>query len=511
MLDAIVAYIDPRRGYEREAYRQGLTALIGQRSYAAGDRGRLNRDWRGDTRSPDAAIMNDLGLMRGRQRRMVRSNPLLASVKRNLIVGLIGDGITVRVIHEDPVVRERAQRRWDEFCARILDDRDDFYGVQRQAVSGMIDADCLLIWRPQNGKPDQRVSVLPGDYLDHTLNQALPGGGKIVMGVEFDADGQRVAYHIFDDHPGDLVMRNAGKRRRVDARDVDHVYERLEPGMTRGVPWMHASLATEQERDETKRAIRIKKRVQACLALFRRPGDGGEAFALGKREKQENGAAGPLLENMRPGMIIYGQPGEEAPTAITPSSDGDGDGFLRGEAMQVCAGIGVPYHLGTGDYSQSNFTSMRSENISYHARLDDWTFHQIEPACIGPAFRRVMRLGVLEGDSDLVNVRYEVLPPPRALTDPLKEVMAKVIEVRAIPGGLARWLSSQGLDLETAMKAQAEINSLIDKHRIALDTDPRRVNGSGSLQPAAGYLAPKGGEDELRAVITRLFPQLAAD
>lgn len=507
MLDTLIAFVDPRRGYEREAYRQGLNALRGQRSYAAGDRGRLARDWRGDSRSADAAVSGDLGLMRGRQRRMVRSNPLLASVKRNLIVGLIGDGITVRVLHEDPAVRERAQRRWDTFCATVLDDRDDFYGIERQATSGMIDADCLVIWRPANGKPDQRLTVLPGDYLDHNLNQVLPGGGKIVMGVEFDSDGQRVAFHIFEDHPGDILSLNAGKRRRVDARDVDHVFERLEPGMNRGAPWMHASLATEQERDETKRAVRIKKRIQACLALFRRPGDGGEALTMGAREKQ---AGGQDLEQLRPGMIIYGQPGEEAPTAIVPSSDGDGDGFLRGEAMQVCAGIGVPYHLGTGDYSQSNFTSMRSENIAYHARLDDWTQHTIDPCLLGPAFRRVMRLGVLEGDAALATVRYEVLAPPRALTDPLKEMMAKVMEVRAVPGAMGRLLSSYGMDMEGAMKAQAEINDLIDKYGIALDTDPRRVNGSGSLQPATGYLAPKG-EQELAAVITRLFPQLLTD
>lgn len=501
MLDRLIAAVDPQRGYRREAYRQGLNTLRQQRSYAAGDRGRLNRDWRGDSRSADAAVSGDLALMRGRQRRMVRSNPLLASVKRNLIVGLVGDGITVRVLHADPAVRQRAQDRWDAFCARQLDGRDDFYGIQRQAVSGMIDADCLLVWMPEDGKPDQRVMVIPGDYLDHTLNQTLNGGAKIVMGVEFDRTNRVVAYHIWEDHPGDILMLNAGKRRRVDARDVDLVYERLEPGMTRGAPWMHASLETEHERSETKRAIRVKKRVEACLALFRRPGDGGEGLAVGKREKQSNGQD---LEQLRPGMIIYGQPGEEAPTAIAPSSSGDGDGFLRSEAMQVCAGIGVPYHLGTGDYSQSNFTSMRSENIAYHARLDDWTQHTLDPSFIGPAFRRVMRLAVLEGDAALADVRYEVLAPPRALTDPLKEIMAKVIEARAIPGAMARLLSSYGMDLEGAMKAQAEINALIDKHGIAIDTDPRRVNGSGSLQPAAGYLRPQGdGEQALRALLTR--------
>jgi hypothetical protein len=69
---------------------------------------------------------------------------------------------------------------------------------------------------------------------------------------------------------------------------------------------------------------------------------------------------------------------------------------------------------------------------------------------------------------------------------------------------MARLLSSYGLDMEGAMKAQAEINNLIDKYGIAIDTDPRRVNGSGSLQPAAGYLRPKGdGDQALRSLLSQ--------
>lgn len=504
MLDQLISLVSPRKGYERTAYRMGLDALKAERSYAAGDRGRLSRDMRAERGSADSAVLGDLGLTRARQRRAVRSNPLLAAAKRNLIVGLVGDGITIRAIHSDPVIRQRAQERWDAFCARQVCGRDDFYGVQRQAVSGAIDSDCLLVWGAAGGKPDQTVAVLPGDQLDHTLNQALTNGGKIVMGVEFDAAGQRVAYHVFPDHPSDPVARNAARRIRIDARDVDHVYEILEPGQTRGMPWFYAGLPTAHDIEETKRAIRVKKRIEACLVLFRRPGD-GDALALGKREKE---AGGQEQEQLRPGMIMTGRPGEEEPKVITPTQSGDGDGFLRSEAMGVCAAIGIPYHFGTGDYSQSNYTSMRSDTMSYHARLDDWTFHQLEPSFLGPAFRRQMRLGVLEGDLALADVRYEVLPPPRALIDPLKDIMAKVIEARAIPGSMARLLNSYGLDLEQAMKTQSEINALIDKYGLALDTDPRRVNGSGTLQAATGYLAPKG-EQELKTLLTQALPFLA--
>jgi len=109
----------------------------------------------------------------------------------------------------------------------------------------------------------------------------------------------------------------------------------------------------------------------------------------------------------------------------------------------------------------------------------------------------------------LLQVRSLWTPPPRQWVDPLKEIMAKVIEARAIPGGLMDLLTERGLDLHSAVSLQRQINDLFDANGLAMDTDPRRVNGAGALQPATGYLNPQG--DDLGREVASLIGQAVID
>jgi capsid protein len=82
-------------------------------------------------------------------------------------------------------------------------------------------------------------------------------------------------------------------------------------------------------------------------------------------------------------------------------------------------------------------------------------------------------------------------PPPRPWVDPLKDIAAEILEARAIPGALLDALTARGESLETAVAKQALINKAFDREGVTSDADPRRINGSGGLQPPAGYIAPK--------------------
>lgn len=492
MLERLIAAVSPRAAYERATYRDALALRTSERAYAAAEKGRLTSGWRAGNGSADAELLNDLPTLRARCRQMDRDNTFFAAARRNLVVGLVGDGIAARAIHSDPDTAKRGQDLWDAFALSPVDGREDHYGDQKLAVSGMITGgETLTIWRSRDGVPDALCTTLEGDFLDHTLNRRLDDGGRIVGGVEFDRFGVRVAYHLHSEHPGDVLARLERKLTRVDARDVDHLFEATRPGQTRGVPWGHAGVRRLRDHDDITDAIRVKKRIEACLALFRRPTEEGDKTkALGERKAQERG---PETERLAPGLIMTGDVGEEPPTVINPSNSGDSDGFLRSQAMAACAGMGVPYHLASGDVSQANYSSIRTDTVGYHGRLDDWTQNVIVPHKLDRTFARVMRRAALQlRDKRLAQVRALWTPPPRPWVDPLKDITAKILEARAIPGALADLLTERGFDLRTAMALQAEINTLIDKHGLALDSDPRRLNGSGALQPSTGYLAPQG-------------------
>jgi capsid protein len=87
-----------------------------------------------------------------------------------------------------------------------------------------------------------------------------------------------------------------------------------------------------------------------------------------------------------------------------------------------------------------------------------------------------------------LQVRAEWTPPKRPWVDPLKDVAAELVEVRAGFQGLPEALASRGRDLRDALNEYGQVNQLIDSLGLVLDSDPRRINGLGAIQPAAGYL-----------------------
>lgn len=495
MLERLIGWVSPRAAYERQAWRTARDELAqlgaGARSYEAAARGRKTADWRAGAGSGDFELIADLPTLRARSRQMIRDNSYCAAAARNLVANIVGTGIEVRPVHADPTVAAEAQAIFADVAAAPVDveGRHDFYGVQKLAVRSMIEGgEALTNWRPEGDEPDRSVLMLEGDHLDAGQTRNLDNGGRVIAGVEFDAAGRRVAYHLFDRHPGDQLAYLSLTTRRVPAIDVDHMFEAVRiSGQARGVPWFHAGLRRVRDVSDIEESVRIKKRVEACLAVFRKAADQGGS-PLAERTAQESG---PDFETLRPGMIIQGRPGESI-EVVNPNSVGDGDAFLRSQLMAVAASFGLPYHVMTGDVSQANYSSLRASMVVFWALLDDWIYNTVVPQLCTPAFRRIMRREALRrNDRRLLQVRPEWTPPKRAWVDPLKDVAAEIAEVRAF-GGMPDAFARRGRDYREALQEAADVAKLISDLGLALDSDPRRVNGSGGLQPAAGFLRPGG-------------------
>jgi lambda family phage portal protein len=490
-LGEVIGVLSPRAGYQRAAWRSGYEALRDlnhSRSYAAARRDRLSNDWIANGGSQDAEVSRDLWTLRNRQRQMRRDDTYAASICRVYTTFLVGDGITATAQHPDTAIAKAAQTAWDTWASSPVDGRSDFYGVQKTAISSLLDGDVLVSWSNVGGEPNARVRVLEGDYLDARRNQLLEDGGRIVQGVEYGPDGVVRAYWLFQNHPGDVFGFNGGKSLmsvRTLAADVGLMFETLRAGQSRGVPWLYAAMGKLRDVSDIEESIRIKKRVEACLSVFRSPGETGTPSPLGE---QQTNPGTSNFETLRPGMIIQGQPGETI-TAINPSQSGDGDGFLRAAKMSAAAAAGVPYHLATGDVSQANYSSLRADVVPFYQRLDEVTAHVIQPF-LDDAFRRRMQVAALKLRLPaLSDVRADWTPPDRPWVDPLKEMQAEKMEVRSIPGEFARMCARRGIDWRKAIVLQAEINKFLDDNRVALDSDPRRLDGLGQIQPPASYLA----------------------
>ncbi len=507
LIERIIAAISPRMAAERASWRQAHDLVKGQRNYAGADRGRLSADWRTTSSSADLEIWRDLATLRNRSRDLVRNNPYAAAAVRGLASDLVGNGVKAKATHRVKSVEKKAQEIWDAWANSQVDGFNQFAQIQLLAVRAMIEGgDALLIWQPDRGIPDAMVHVVEGDFLDSTKTIKL-NDGRIVSGVETDENGRRRAYWVLNDHPGDILggfsvstdgsaVGNLGNgfSRRLDARDVDHIFRADRPGQTRGAPWLASVIRKLRNIEQLEESIQAKKRVEACLALIRETPDADANNPLiGDVETQSDGTN---WETISPGMVVTTLPGEKV-SVVNPSSISDGDAFHRAQLMAVSAGIGIPYHRITNDVSQANYSSLRAATVAYWADLDTDLGQVIIPHLCEPAFTRVMRRAALQtGDKRLLEVKATWTPPARAWVDPLKDITAEVLEIRAGLASMPGALSQRGTNYRDHYAEIAAANDLADKLGLALQTDPRRVNDKGALQPATGYLAPSGEQPQ---------------
>lgn len=264
------------------------------------------------------------------------------------------------------------------------------------------------------------------------MTRDLPGGGRIVAGVEFDAAGRWVFSHIFPDRPGQLRLLRA---QRVPADDVIHMFRVDVPGQVRGLSWFAPILLRLRDLDTALDAQLVRQQVAALLCGFVVAPDGG---AAGFDGETDNGATIPSLE---PGQMHKLLPGEDVRFSDAARIGPEVIDFLRITQREIAAGLGVPYEALTGDLSDVNYSSIRAGLIELRRRVAMVQRSALVHQFPTPVWRRWLTLEVLSGRLRLPSfetdpapfMRVQWVPPRQHWVDPSKDVAA---ELDAIAGGL---------------------------------------------------------------------------
>lgn len=491
IIDRAIEPFAPSLARRRHAQR---SALKMQRQFDIAASGRRQEGWRRTSGSQDREIQQGLRGARNAARELVRNSKYASSALRHMVVATIGDGIEARAIHQDQEIARKAQLAWEEWAHGPVDGRNDFFAVQKLAFRGMVEGgDMLIVWQADAKGPDGRVRVLEGDLLDDTKSEDRADGSRIVQGVEFDANGDRVAYWILPRHPGDIGGAWT-RSKRFEAANVDHLFEELRAGQARGISWFAPVGMDFRDIGDVEQARLLKEKITACLALvFNAPEGSGPTSPFAQEGATTATPTGEKpVETIRPGLVMRGRPGETA-TVISPPASGDTTQFLKQQVAAATATF-APYYRVTGDVSEANYTSQRAAQIGEYGLLDDRQQNLMIPIVCNPAFRRRMRRLYLEtGDKRFLEVKAQWAVYVRRLIDPLKDVAGEKAEIRAGLKTMPQALSERGRNWRDHVDEQREWQEATDAAGVVFDTDARRIDGSGGLQPPAGYIAPTGG------------------
>lgn len=499
--DRVIARLAPERAVRREQARLRLDALRAARAmYDGASRGHRTKGRKIGATSQDAEAQTSLHRLRNVSRDMERNNAYAARGLTVIPTNVVGTGIIPSVVVDavDPA-RKRAMQAAEQRKAQIealitrhldttaidFDGRQTFGGMQFTAVRGMArDGEMLAVrYVPpaSAGLPvPLQVRLLEADYLDTDKDGPLGAGGHCIQGVEFDAAGRRVAYWLFDEHPGAATgsLRRSLRTvsRRVPARDVAHLYRIDRPGQTRGIPWLAPAMMTLWDLKDYEEAELVRQKVAACFAAFETNPNGAGSFAAEVTSK-----GGSPVDMLEPGMIHRLPPGHEITFGTPPQVNGYAD-YVRMNLRKVAAALGVPFNEIAADDSQENFASSRRGYLVFQRLIDVWRWQAVIPQfceVVGNWFLEAATVPL--GGPALAKLDWT--PPRRELISPKEEVPMLRDMIRSGLTSRSEALRSLGYDPAAVDAEVASDNERSDRLELSFDSDGRRP-ATGPAQPA---------------------------
>jgi lambda family phage portal protein len=482
-LDRAIGAVSPGTGLRRERQRQALQLM--QRAYEGAKAGRRTDGWVTAGTGANAEIGPASSRLRDRSRDLVRNNPYAAKAVNALVSNLVGTGIVPRARAKRSAISKSADQLWLQFAAGCdSDGLTDFGGLQALIVRSLVEGGEVLVRFRERRVEDGlavplQLQLLEPDHLDSAKTEELSNGGYILQGIEFDALGRRRAYWLFPSHPGEARGR-ALVSRPVPARQVLHLFERLRPGQVRGISWFAPVILKLRDLDDYDDAELMRKKIEACFAAFVTGAQDEETLG-----KPSAGMSGDRVESFEPGMIEYLEPGKDVKFA-SPSANSDYSDYMRMQLHAVAAGVGLTYELLTGDLSQVNYSSIRAGLIEFRRRMEALQWQLIVPGLCQPVWSRFVELAQAAGQLPEGEITSEWTAPRFEAVDPLKDIQADVLAVRAGVMTLKEAIARQGYDPAQVLAEIAATNAELDAAGITLDTDPRRSTKTGQEKTVPG-------------------------
>lgn len=422
-----------------------LRAFLGMtiaRSYEGATPGRRRLP---EMAQPRAAVLASAGTLM-RRARFVRANaPLGAAAAIGFTSALVGTGIKPQAATVADLAT--AFEVWtDEADAT---GGTDLYGLQAAAGEGlMVDGEAFFL--VGIGPSGPRLTQIDPDQIDRSLFRALPDGGAIEAGVEVDRAGKPRAYHVLPRAPGALDFAFAP--RRIDARDVIHVFERRYPGQVRGVSMFAPILQRLADLDTAQDAQLTRQKVAAMLTGFVVDASGG-APSFGPDDEEKDGATEASLE---PGTMQHLPPGRDVRFSDPAKVGAEVIDFMRLTADEVAAGLGMPPFVLTGRLDEVNFSSARVGLVQFRRRIEALQYSTIVFQFCRPVWERFVTWAILTGQYSAPDFeanprkyfRVNWIPPKNEWLDPLKDVTAEIAAIQAGLISRRQAVAARGLDIE---------------------------------------------------------------
>ena len=431
----IIRPLSPAWAMRREQARRILNA------YEAVRPSRLRKN-PGDNRSGDGVTAGATGTLRAQARWLDQNHDLskgALNVLVNNVVGQSGIGVEFQPkttngdVHK--AVAKELQALFKDW-SRKPDSTGEYNWSKAQrmmARTWLRDGECLskslmgTIKYLQHGtKVPYTLELLEADYLAD-INDP---GRNITQGVERNAWGQPRRYHLYYQHPGDMLQLNQNVA-PISADIIDHLklVDRLR--QARGVSIFASVMNRINDLKDYEESERVAARIAAAMVGYIKKGT-PEMYPMDPHTDASSSKTkdGQRSFQIAPGMMFDNlEPGEEVGTIQSNRPSGMLQSFRDSMLKAFSSGIGAGYSSVSRNYD-GNYSAQRQELIEQWGNYGVLT-NEFIGMFVEPTVRRFIMLARLAGlltlpaDLDLetlFDVAY--ITPSMPWIDPQKEANA---------------------------------------------------------------------------------------
>lgn len=494
---------------DREASTRREISAGTQEAYRWGRISRRDQHFQPAQRSGDAAIYESQDLMHRRVRSEKLNNAQVKRIIEALVDLTVGCGVQTFADPFDPLLDITALERdnLDDYIRYALESDDRYEEwfqdekrfdasekmsgpvMHRMALNECIEVGDAIILRCRRQRASGQVSLcyqlLERDQLDNTRDRtAGPNQNKIVNGIELDAMGREVAFHIFDAHPYDDFAGGglAGKSTRILAERVIHLFAFNRPSQNIGVSWLHAIGQNNFDRDKFIGA-ELQSAAKAALLLLvaKLKHFSGSSASLGLEDDQADSdyygnqefKMGSTPHAIRVGMD------DEIDIVETNRPTSTLDPFINILDHDTAGGAGISFYTLTGRYDATNFSSVRAAKLDedLHIRpIQNWLSGRLVLPIRREFNAEAVSRGVVKSvkaTEFLANLsryqRFDALGPGRDFLDPEAETNAAAGRCRAAFSTLKIECARRGLHWIRVLRQKALENRLSELLGVVVD------------------------------------------
>lgn len=390
LIDRAINAISPEKALKREVARKKLSLVnSGYGNYGANATKKAVIGWTHGGGSHREDIEEHISTLRQRSRDLYCGGSTLATgaVKR-LRTNAVGTGLHLKSTINEEILGisseearkleetiEREFAHWANSTNCDIERIDNFYQLQQLALLNALlsgDSFALMTTTKRTGSIyDLRIELVEADRVSTPDNETI--NPLFCEGVEKNANGEVVAYHISKFHPLSFQDREPREWVRVKAfgektgrRNVIHVMNRERIGQVRGVPFLSPVIETVKQLGRYTEAEVLAAVINGLFTVFIEKESASDDVPFGEavpEDMQVDSEDEGSIE-LAPGAVIDLGEGEKANMVNPGRPNPNFDPFVMAVIKQIGAALEIPYELLIMAFS-NNYSASRAAILEF--------------------------------------------------------------------------------------------------------------------------------------------------